>query len=667
MAAETVNENDDQKGGVIIGDVDGGIENSTIAGRDVIKNITNYFIGDSNKQRDIRNRHNMLQLVQKTWIEGVLNQSLHGQALLELGMETKPGALINPWDKEVQMPDRESEPVKPGTSMLKLFDQANGSLLILGEPGSGKTTVLLELCRLLIEQAEEELAKQIPIVLNLSTWKPNAKKKPTQAFTEWLVSELKDKYFVSNKISRPWIEEDALVLLLDGMDEISAENRDTCVLVINEFLTEHSIPVAVCSRRQEYEGLSTRLALRDALLIQSLTIQQVDAYLRAAGEGLAMIDQALKRDPGLQEFAQSPLILTTLLLAYQDASEEDLAALEKAGNYQKRLFDIYIDRMFKRRSISQSYSPAKTQAWLSWLAQMMIERKQSIFSIEAIQPSWLPFSPFVKLLILWLLYGLLFGIIFLGLMVSVYSSQVFLISQAPSFADMLMVSTICGPMIGLIPALIVGFKDKQPTDRLNWSWKGIPKGLVKGLLIGLLIGMLGLFNLLFYNLEDGLDIVLNTFLYDGLIGALMGGFIGGLNRLTVDLRSRPGAGITTSLKNYLIAVLVIGTTVALVNGVRIQLDLMLSLYGYSPYSIGNLIIGLIFGLIGGLAFGGDFLIKHFTTRMFLILCGRIPGHLIDFLEYAKERVFLRRVGGGYIFINRMLMEHFAKMNHGTAR
>jgi hypothetical protein len=30
-------------------------------------------------------------------------------------------------------------------------------------------------------------------------------------------------------------------------------------------------------------------------------------------------------------------------------------------------------------------------------------------------------------------------------------------------------------------------------------------------------------------------------------------------------------------------------------------------------------------------------------------------------DLCTERIFLRRVGGGYIFIHRMLMEHFAAM------
>ena len=34
-----------------------------------------------------------------------------------------------------------------------------------------------------------------------------------------------------------------------------------------------------------------------------------------------------------------------------------------------------------------------------------------------------------------------------------------------------------------------------------------------------------------------------------------------------------------------------------------------------------------------------------------------------FLDYAARLVFLQKVGGGYIFIHRLLLEHFAAMRN----
>ena len=46
-----------------------------------------------------------------------------------------------------------------------------GKLLILGEPGAGKTTELLSLTQDLIERAIENENATIPIIFELSSWK----------------------------------------------------------------------------------------------------------------------------------------------------------------------------------------------------------------------------------------------------------------------------------------------------------------------------------------------------------------------------------------------------------------------------------------------------------------------------------------------------------------
>ena len=69
-------------------------------------------------------------------------------------------------------------------------------------------------------------------------------------------------------------------------------------------------------------------------------------------------------------------------------------------------------------------------------------------------------------------------------------------------------------------------------------------------------------------------------------------------------------------------------------------------------------IGLLFGLFST---AGIACIQHFTLRLLLYYNGCIPWNYARFLNYATERIFLQKVGGGYIFIHRLLLEHFAQM------
>ncbi|MHC5821207.1 MAG: NACHT domain-containing protein, partial [Nostoc sp.] len=55
-------------------------------------------------------------------------------------------------------------------------------------------------------------------------------------------------------------------------------------------------------------------------------------------------------------------------------------------------------------------------------------------------------------------------------------------------------------------------------------------------------------------------------------------------------------------------------------------------------------------------------IQHLVLRLILSFKGNIPWNYAGFLDYATERIFLQKVGGGYIFIHRLLLEHFAQMD-----
>lgn len=65
---------------------------------------------------------------------------------------------------------------------------------------------------------------------------------------------------------------------------------------------------------------------------------------------------------------------------------------------------------------------------------------------------------------------------------------------------------------------------------------------------------------------------------------------------------------------------------------------------------------LIFGQGSGIA-----CIKHFVLRIILYIFQYSPWNYDRFLDYATNRLFTQKVGGGYKFIHGMLREHFANM------
>ena len=71
--------------------------------------------------------------------------------------------------------------------------------------------------------------------------------------------------------------------------------------------------------------------------------------------------------------------------------------------------------------------------------------------------------------------------------------------------------------------------------------------------------------------------------------------------------------------------------------------------------------GLILGLSVGLNRGGSAVVKHYALRLTLWLNGYTPFNFIKFLDHCARLILLKKVGGGYIFIHRMLLEYFAEL------
>ena len=260
---------------------------------------------------DQRNRLQMLKRVRLDWIDGVLKQSLYQVARIEFGLQMKSDAVEQPLKAIVQTPDRPPETVPTDLPIGQVFDDHGGALLILGAPGTGKTTLLLELAQELLDRAERDENYPIPVVFNLSSWA--VRRKP---LARWLVDELNERSDVPRRLARQWVETDQVLPLLDGLDEVSVDHRQACAEAINNFRRDHGLlQIAVCSRTADYESLGTKLRLRTAIVVQPLTVFEVERYLERIGEPAHAVRTALKEDPSFWELLETPLMLWVALLA----------------------------------------------------------------------------------------------------------------------------------------------------------------------------------------------------------------------------------------------------------------------------------------------------------------------------------------------------------------
>jgi hypothetical protein len=70
---------------------------------------------------------------------------------------------------------------------------------------------------------------------------------------------------------------------------------------------------------------------------------------------------------------------------------------------------------------------------------------------------------------------------------------------------------------------------------------------------------------------------------------------------------------------------------------------------------------LCLALITALNRGGSAVIKHYALRLILWRSGYTPFKFINFLDHCAKLILLKKVGGGYIFIHRMLLDYFAEL------
>jgi hypothetical protein len=656
--------------------------------------------------------------VKEYWVDGVFKHSLYNEVLISLGRRQVDEFVDAPWKYAVEISDGLNSMPLDNRDVNAIYD-ATGLLLILGEPGSGKTTTLLDLARTLLDRSGDDIKERVPIVLNLSSWK---KKQP---LAEWISDELSEKYRVPRKITRSWLKQNYLLPLLDGLDEVKTTMQPDCVAALNAFI-DGSNPsgLVVCCRLSEYRWLPERLKLNGAICLEPLSKYEVADYLTRGGPELAALRKAVNTDSVLQELTQTPLILSVMSLAYQGIGDGELPTQKEdsAQERQKQIFCLYVEKMFQKKAIpSRAFPKEKTIGWLSWLAWKMREHSQSVFLVEELQPGWLTgrgkrvaYGTIVALTLgmifalifrlslgpivgpqLGLFFGLIFGLIIcVGIGLCCWSDSplkngavcgsigglilglitVLTLGPLGVIVGMITAMTL-GPLVGLIVGLGVGSLNHIAlVETVSWKWNHFWKrtipgsivGLSAGLIYGLIVGlMVGLSSGLSAGLNSGLDFGLTFGLPFGLpfgpilvlIFGLFSGLVGGFtDRVKAD-KASPNQGIKLSQKNSLIAFLLISLTVGVIFGLIFGL-----IVGLSNMLTAGLIGGLIFGLIAGLNRGGSAVIKHYALRLILWLSGNTPFKFIKFLDDCARLILLKKVGGGYIFIHRMLLDYFADLN-----
>jgi hypothetical protein len=588
----------------------------------------------ADRHRESENRAVLLRNVREYWLKGVLEPAL---AAGQFGMtlSSAPGLVL-------RHNDYGDYPFPANPNILELFNDLNRELLILGAPGAGKTVLLLQLAQALVERAERDPAKAMPVVFNLSSWA--AERLP---LTDWLVEEMRLKYNVPANIGARWVAQSAILLLLDGLDEVAAEYRDLCVAAINTFREQYpTADLAVCSRIADYQSLTHRLDLRGAILLEPLSQPVIDSYL--ARPGLEALRAAVATDTELQAMSSTPFLLNALAYAYVGATADELAGV---ANRRESLFARWTERRLAAQS-EADFSPEQTRRWLSWLARKLVEHDKIVFYIEELQPDWMRGN----LLLFRLLVGLVVGLR-MALMASL-SVGIPLWLLTGSVATGLM----GGGLVALLLGLIVGGQAALAKPDIILAetliWQMTPRGKKIGTLLALAVG-LPIYFLVSSVTDQGAAAIIafGSGMAAGFAMVLIYGLRPGDN---VSARTTPNEGIRKSAFYTLMLGATAGIAVGLSIGLSVAVAVGLVINLATGLAVG-VAVGIPAALITGvLAGGGQVVVRHNVLRFLLAREGAAPRRgYARFLDYCARAGILRKVGGGYLFAHRYLLEYFA--------
>ncbi|WP_433754530.1 NACHT domain-containing protein [Nocardia sp. CA-135398] len=520
-------------------------------------------------------------------------------------------------------------------------------LVILGEPGSGKTVAATYLVQGLLKtrsgMADAIRAEHpVPVRVNAAGWDG------TTDFSGWLITRLGLDYpQLRPALTRKLVEVGLILPVIDGLDEMDtadSQGRSARALLDHLNNTWRSEPVIVVCRGTLFEQLCRQgedngLHAAATVTLQPLAAEQVSDHLTGHRDATgttspswSTITTHVATNPHgpLATRLETPwmLGLAITVLRHDPKTADQLTACSTTDAVDDLLFAAQIPAAVTGREPKdehRDYTSDDVRTWLQSLATHLDHRRSTGADGTAI-----------RLDEIWEIAGTTRCRALHGLTVGIITTLAF----------GLPVGLLSGLASGVCAGLAFGvgfglaFGGAPESSRANpivWRvpgrsrWRGLPFGLSIGLAIGLVVG-----------LPVGATAGLRTGLAAGLTAGLLSGLAGGLTAgLTVDDEERLRIAVDER---------------RLVRDSAITAALVALPFGLSIGLAFGLVIGLRFGLPVGLAIGlglglgispaaGRFLIATLVFRF----TKAFPARPAIFLDWARRKGLLRVNGTAYQF------------------
>lgn len=252
-------------------------------------------------------------------------------------------------------------------------------LVVLGAPGSGKTTAMIMLVLDLLA-ARPELGA-VPVLLPATSWDLSA-----DSFDDWIVRRVAEDYPTLRNAAARLVEARAIIPVLDGLDELPAEQRR---LALYNIALVDDLPVIVTCRTTEYEATvdTTGLILPEAAVVElaPMPVDSVVGYLTEAQPisdkrwkpVLAAVEKSPRRP--LARVLSSPLMVDLARSAYAagNTNPTELLAFSTTEDVEEHLLHSFVSAKYEHPAPSErlgrwrSVDSGPVRRWLAQLARSM--------------------------------------------------------------------------------------------------------------------------------------------------------------------------------------------------------------------------------------------------------------------------------------------------------
>lgn len=480
-------------------------------------------------------------------------------------------------------------------SSVASFYQELGDLkrmVVVGEPGSGKTVLALHLILDLLK-ARKEPRDPVPVRFNATNWDGSL------SLLDFLVERLNAQYSVPRPAGRALVDSKRIIPVIDGLDEMDASREFPshgigAVETFNE-PSWRTYPLVVTCRTGVYETIRAHrdgAGIRSSTVVAIKPLQAIDivrhARSRVADSGVtatyaraleAMVEK-LEADPSgpLGVALQTPWMLT-LALAYFDYADPVDATTLIHANSETAIVDQLFAAQIPAACAQQSgradewrYSEPDVQRWMRTFAGFVSQTENDQPRTEAsLDQLWSLAGERRIRRTHQVLTGLLAGL-GMGLGFGLTFGQVFGLGAA------LLYGLLTAWMAGRLPKpLRVHLRTHQKNEFRMRLGAGVRTGLVWMVSGGLLVGLP-------YGMVNGLDRGLSVGLITGVSGGLGMGLLTGL--IDIPMRFQSPQDADKVIHDDLWAGLVFGLT--------------------GPLSIGlwaAISVGIVSGPVAGLRLG----------------------------------------------------------------